>query len=356
MPCMPTWESCEPLIATIKQSLDKIWANKFMPIDEYRRRVESGALAKRQWFHGDQAFQKQYPDHPLAANHRFARIEAADAIRDASKQINRPLQEDILVDLHRALFDCCGPVRLSLTEALFFVGSPKSIPVINWLIEVEPESKMVRGAAKVTLERCRMRDPAYAFTENGVVMAVTDNMDLVVELIDISRRFGFQLFIPDPPFHQLTSVRSDVLIIDRWYMGKAAWNLYCDHLDGMLVDGACLEPAAIGEASVHGSDTLQRPTSVQSDAARHSRPREGQASLLGGLCQDDTPLIITDWHMQRSMSEFRDPNKPKDSVFYVEGGPTDIVVLIVKKAMKGVKPIDFAAVIREVNEDRLAGR
>ena len=34
MPCMPTWESCEPLIATIRQSLEKIWVNKFMPISD----------------------------------------------------------------------------------------------------------------------------------------------------------------------------------------------------------------------------------------------------------------------------------------------------------------------------------
>jgi hypothetical protein len=356
MPCMPTWESCEPLIATIRQSLEKIWVNKFMPISEYRRRVEAGALAKRQWFHGDQAFQKQYPDHPLAANHRFARIEAANAIRDASKQINRPLPDDILVDLHKALFDCCGPVRLSLTEALFLVGSPKSIPVIERLIEVEPESKMVRGAAKVTLERCRMRDPAYAFTEKRAVMVVTDNMDLVVALIDISKRFGFQLFIPDPPFHQLTTMRSDVLIIDRWYMGKTAWDLYCDHLDGIRANGVSLEPAAASEASAQSSHLLPHPTSVQGNTTRQSGPRESQVSLLGGLSQDDTPLIIIDWHMQRSVQEFRDPNKPKYSVFYVEGGSTDIVVLIVKKVMQGIKPIDFAAVIKEVNEDRLAGR
>ena len=216
-----------------------------------------------------------------AANHRL-RIEATNAIRDASKQINRPLPDDILVDLHKALFDCCGPVRLSLTEALFLVGSPKSIPVIERLIEVEPESKMVRGAAKVTLERCRMRDPAYAFTEKRAVMVVTDNMDLVVALIDISKRVGFQLFIPDPPFHQLTTMRSDVLIIDRWYMGKTAWDLLRS-LDGIRANGVSLEPAAASEASAQSSHLLPHPTSVRTQLAKAVHVRAKSRCSAGSL-------------------------------------------------------------------------
>lgn len=410
MPCMPTWESCEPLIDTIKQSLNRIWANKFMLIDEYNRRVESGALATRRWFNDDRVFQKQNPDHPLAGGHRFARIEAADAIRDASRQINRPLQESILADLHKALFDCCAAVRLSLAQALFFVGGPQSIPTIERLIQIESESRMVKGAARVALERCRMRDPARVWTDGKVAMVVTDNMDLVLKLMEIARRYPFRLLIPDPPFRELTTVRSEVQIIDRWYMGKDVWDMYCEHLDGVLADGVHRDLAATYEApqtagsvqspnsvqsvnpaksagailgsdparssgAAHGSDparssgavqgsdpaqgtaSLRRPFPLQGPSPLQSRPSlESQASLLAGLPQDDTPLIIIDYHMERSMSEFRNPNKPKNSVFYVEGGTIDVVALIVKKAMQGVKPIDFADVIREVNEARLAGR
>lgn len=327
MRCMPDWETCKPLVASIRENLELIWTSKFMTMTEYRRRVEAGALVKSKWFCDDRAFQKANPDHPLAGENRYARIKAADAIRDASRQINRPLPSDTLADVHKALFDCCAAVRHSLAQALFFVGGRESIPVIERLLETEPESNMVRSSAKVTLDRCKMRASGYIASDAKLVIVVSPDLDLIAELLDISKRYSFRLLVPDPPFDELTTMRGEAHIVDRWYMGREAWDYYCDYLDSV--------------------------------AAGQSHPRStviGQESLLPESTLDDTPLIVTDWRMDRSVQEFRNPNKPEDSVFLVTGGPIDVVALIVEKAMTGTRPISFDEIADEVNARRLAGR
>jgi|GEM_PF-914665 len=327
MRCMPDWKSCELLIDSINRNLELIWSNKFMTLAEYRRSVESGALARSKLHHDDRSFQKAHPDHPLAGDNRYARIKAADAIKEAAKQINRPLPADILAQIHKALFDCSAAVRNSLAQALFFVGGPESVPVLERLLNTDSESKMVTSSAKVTLARCKMRASLLGGTDPKVVMVVSPDLELISELLEISSKHSFRLFVPDPPFNELVTVRSAAHVIDRWYMGKEVWESYCGYLDNV----------AVGR-SQHG------PTAAS------------QMALLPDSVLDDTPLVITDWRMDRSMSEFRSPNKPKESVFFVSGGSTDMVTLIVQKAVTGIKPIDFHEVVQEVNAKRLAQR
>jgi hypothetical protein len=340
MRCMRDWESREPLISSIRENLKAIWANQFMSLDEYRRRVESGRLARAHRFRDDRAFQKANPAHPLASDNRFARTKAADAIRDAAKQISRPLPGDLLTDIHKTLFDCCAPVRHALSQALFFAGGPQSAQVLERLLKTESESNMVKSSARVALERCRMRDPANKPSRERLVMAVVADLDLVGEIMVICEKHGARLYLPDPLFDDFATMHAEVHIIDRWYMGKEFWGAYCDYLDRPVAGRGQAATAGGGQTSVR-----------QGQASVRGR----QASLLNGSAMDTTPLIITDWRMDRSVQEFRSPNKPADVVFTVEGGATDIVTLIVKKVLQGVKHIDFAQVIQEVNAERLAG-
>ena len=362
MRCMRNWESCEPLILSVRENLKAIWANQFMSLDEYRRRVESGRLARAHRFRDDRAFQKANPVHPLASDNRFARTKAADAIRDAAKQINRPLPDDILTDIHKALFDCCAPVRHALSQALFFAGGPESARVLERLLKTESESNMVKSSARVALERCRMRDPANKPSHERLVMAVIADLDLVGEIMVICEKHGAHLYLPDPPFEALAAMHAEVHIIDRWYMGKEFWNAYCDYLDGPAAGlgpvaerGQRAAMASDGQTSAREGGASARPGHASVREGQASA-RESQASLFSEPAMDTTPLIITDWRMDRSAQEFRTPNKPTDVVFMVEGGATDTVTLIVKKVLQGVKHIDFAKIIQEVNAERLAGR
>jgi hypothetical protein len=50
---------------------------------------------------------------------------------------------------------------------------------------------------------------------------------------------------------------------------------------------------------------------------------------------DHTPLIITDWHMEKALKEFREPDKPKEKLFYVEGGNDYVVAQLVEYILAG---------------------
>lgn len=200
-------------------------------------------------------------------------------------------------------------------------------------------------------------------------MAVIADLDLVDEILGVCEKHGARLYLPDPPFDDLVNMHAEAHIIDRWYMGKNVWNVYCDRLNGPAAGRGQVSAAGDGDGAVDGGHATagggQAATSdgqaqvsgghVSTEGGR-AAAREGQASLLNGSVMDTTPLIITDWRMDRSVLEFRSPNKPADAVFMVEGGAKDIVTLIVKKILQGEKHIDFAEVIEEVNAERLAGR
>lgn len=92
---------------------------KFMTIADYEEALAKGTLFKNS------------PDDPLAPKNRGKRMAAADIFRDYKKG----LPQEILDVLHVHIFDCAGPVRLSITQALLYSGNETSIPVLERLLD-----------------------------------------------------------------------------------------------------------------------------------------------------------------------------------------------------------------------------
>ena len=102
----------------IKNALEGLkW--KFMAVADYEKAVAGGV------------FSKNNPDDPLAPKNRGKRMGAADILRDYKKE----LPQEILDVLHVHIFDCAGPVRLSIAQALLYSGNQTSIPVLERLLD-----------------------------------------------------------------------------------------------------------------------------------------------------------------------------------------------------------------------------
>ncbi|MGM0653595.1 MAG: hypothetical protein ACQES4_12560, partial [Bacillota bacterium] len=76
---------------------------------------------------------------------------------------------------------------------------------------------------------------------------------------------------------------------------------------------------------------------------------ENREVLMEEPIFDHTPLIITDWHMEKSLKEFRKPEKPKEKLFYIEGGTDYVVAKLVEYFLQG-KEIDLGKINAELNE------
>jgi hypothetical protein len=125
---------------------------RFMSMEELTKAGEKGSLLIQHGpFHYDHEFQQMYPDHPMSGA-RYERIEAADNIRNLSRERQSPFPSEVLERLHRSLFDCCATVRLSIAEALSYAGDQGSIDFLERLAKEEKDSPMVRQQVETTLQ------------------------------------------------------------------------------------------------------------------------------------------------------------------------------------------------------------
>ena len=93
----------------------------------------------------------------MTSENRFKRIQAADTIRDCSKNLKGELPKNLLDKVHDALFDCCATVRHSIAGVLFHGGNDTSIPFLMSLLENEKESKIVKTTAEFALLKIGLR-------------------------------------------------------------------------------------------------------------------------------------------------------------------------------------------------------
>jgi len=135
--------------------IDLTW--KFMSIEDYNQAVDAGELVREPKLTDDMKFFSDYPDHPMASENRFKRIQAADIIRDYSKNLKGELPQKLLDKVHDALFDCCATVRHSIAGVLFYGGNDTSVPFLMSLSENEKESIIVKNAAEFALLKIGLR-------------------------------------------------------------------------------------------------------------------------------------------------------------------------------------------------------
>lgn len=213
----------------IEHKIDQAIINltwKFMSIEDYIQAVDTRELVRKPKLTDDMKFFSDYPDHPMAGENRFKRIQAADNIRDYSKKLKGELPQDLLGKLHISLFDCCAAVRHSIAAALFYSGSDTSVPFLKHLLETEKESKIVKKTAEVALFRIK---PPYPFPKEDTIVFASDNISLVIEINDFCKENNKKIFFPEPGSPDLVAVPFFVLVVDRNFIGKSAWEDYCDY-------------------------------------------------------------------------------------------------------------------------------
>jgi len=205
-------------------TLDLTW--KFMSIEDYNQAVAAGKLIRKPELTDDMKFFSDYPEHPMAGENRFKRIRAADIIKDYSKNLKSELPQNLLDKVHDALFDCCAAVRHSVTTVLFYGGNDTSIPFLMRLLETEKESKIVNKTAEVALFRIK---PQYPFPKEDTLAFASDNINLAIKINDFCRENNKKIFFPEPGSPDIVAVPFFVMVVDRNFIGKSAWEDYCDY-------------------------------------------------------------------------------------------------------------------------------
>jgi len=248
---------------------------KFRSMEDYSQAVDTGALVRKPELTDDMEFFSNYPDHPMAGENRFKRIRAADIIREYSRNLKGELPQNLLDKVHDALFDCCAAVRYSIAAVLFYGGNDTSIPFLMRLLETEKESPIVKKTAEVALFRIK---PQYPFPREDTLVFASDNINLAIEINDFCKENNKKIFFPEPGSPDIIAIPFFVMIIDRNFIGKSAWEDYCDY----STDG-----------------------------------------------DDDTPVIIIDSNLKQSMEKY--PIRPAhDNVFLIEGWCESVIMLKIK--------------------------
>jgi len=204
--------------------IDLTW--KFMSMEDYNQAVDAGELVRKPKLTDDMAFFLKYPDHPMAGENRFKRIRVADIIRDYSKNLKSELPQKLLDKVHDALFDCCAAVRHSIAAVLSYSGNDTSIPFLMRLLETEKESPIVKKTAEVALFRIK---PQYPFPKGDTLAFASDNINLAIEINDFCKQNNKKIFFPEPGSPDIVAMPFFVMIVDRNFIGKSAWEDYCDY-------------------------------------------------------------------------------------------------------------------------------
>ncbi len=308
----------------ISEALDDLFAARFLSMQGYNELIAGGQLVRKGMYVDDRAFYSANPEHPLAGEHRHRRIEAADTIRDQAAELQKPLPVELLDKLYPALFDCCAAVRHSLAHALFYCGAEQSAHHLEKLLEQETESQLVRDYSAAALKRCRMRGLKQLPEGKKVIMLVSKDVPLFIALQKLAEREEAYLYMPQSNYSELIawSSATAVQVVDRLLMGQDHWDAFCDYLDEVNQTG------------------VEYPIRDESGEVLFEEP-----------IYDHTPLIIIDANLRLSRGTLRDPNKPNDKTFGVEGGSIDLVTKLVMHILHG-KTVDFRALVNECNEGR----
>jgi hypothetical protein len=94
------------------------------------------------------------------------------------------------------------------------------------LLETEKESKIVKKTAEVALFRIK---PQYPFPKKDTLVFASDNINLAIEVNNFCKENNKKIFFPEPGSPDIVAVPFFVMVVDRNYIGKSAWEDYCDY-------------------------------------------------------------------------------------------------------------------------------
>ena len=229
-------------------------------LESYSAAVADGSVIKKSILMSDEELARRCPNHPKL--HDGTKMHSADAIRDAARENPlEPFSPEVLARIHGVLYDCSGAVRHSLALALFYAGDQSCVEPLQRLIEQETRadlidtSKMVYRYARAALGRCETRGKYYFPQGMPRVLVISDEIDLVGDLLDVTDKYGAHLYQSHSAIDLI--VLGDVVaqIVDRHLCDIDDWAAYCEFLDQLddpqampliLIDGDIPVPKAMG--------------------------------------------------------------------------------------------------------------
>lgn len=229
---METAQPCEKQL--IIDALNKL-ESLSVSLEDYAIGVANGTMARKPGLTNEQQWQTLHPDHPHAYDGK--KMNAADTIRNTGR--SHPLEEfepDVLNRIHLVLCDCCAAVRLSLATALFYGGDQSSMEPLQRLIDQEQRpdlldtSKMVYRAARAAFGRCETRGKYYFTAGMSRVLIITDEIDLVSDLLDVTDAHGIHLYQSHSALDLIVLGELAAAIVDRNLCDADDWSAYRDFL------------------------------------------------------------------------------------------------------------------------------
>ena len=94
------------------------------------------------------------------------------------------------------------------------------------LLETEKESPIVKKTAEAALFRIK---PQYPFPKGDTLVFASDNIKLAIEINDFCQENHKKIFFPEPGSPDIVAIPFFVMIVDRNFIGKSAWEDYCDY-------------------------------------------------------------------------------------------------------------------------------
>ncbi len=296
----------------LKKAADELTSNGFATVWEYERQIAAGRVVRKPLLVDDAQFQQDHPEHPLARDNRFARIDAAGELLDLARSDPSTFSPAVMNKLHLAVFDCCAAVRESLAKALFFIGDPASLKTLQTLVDREAESRLVRRAAVMAAERIQTLKNPPADVKRCVVVA-SDDFRLLDELYGAAYELDGHVLLASPDTPDVIVYGGCVKVIDREFLGRKAWESFCAYLR------ECNEPVGDG-------------------------PDEEVAAWLQDIGPDETPLLIID----NASEDFSQPEAAAGEVVWMGKSAACLIASVAQQTLRG-EDIDLCAAVDGVN-------
>ena len=94
------------------------------------------------------------------------------------------------------------------------------------LLETEKESKIVKQTVEVALIKL---NPPYSFSQKNSFAFASNDINLAIEVNDFCKVNDIKIFFPEPDSPDIIAIPFFTMIVDRNYIGKSAWEDYCEY-------------------------------------------------------------------------------------------------------------------------------
>lgn len=171
----------------------------------------------------------------------------------------------------------------------------------------EVNSKKLHGLFELAWER---KESPYVYPKpKKQIVIVSKYYKLLSALTDLAKKENAQLRHARPRTPDVVVFSAAVKIIDRHYLGAESWETYYEYLEQV---------------------------------------NEDITSQFDEPVYEDTPLFIIDNDLAGSFNVFKEPQKVKGGVYYIEQNSVELIVSLTRKLLR--KSTSGVCMVKAVNE------